>query len=106
MKLRNNRLKLSCKKSKIKPDVNISSIFIGSAMYADADLKHCQKVIDMKTTELANQDLDKYYKALDRAIMRYHSLKLADINKIIKEYWVKTYRGGGLLYEQFFIDLA
>lgn len=50
----------------------------------------------MKTTELANQDLDKYYKALDRAIMRYHSLKLADINKIIKEYWVKTYRGNGM----------
>ena len=66
-----------------------------SSMYADADLKHCQKVIEMKTTELASQDLDKYYKALDRAIMRYHSLKLADINKIIKEYWVKTYQGGG-----------
>lgn len=65
-------------------------------MYADADLKHCQKVIEMKTTELANQDLDKYYKALDRAIMRYHSLKLADINKIIKEYWVKTYRGNDI----------
>lgn len=66
------------------------------ALYADADLKHCQKVIDMKTTEMANQDLDKYYKALDRAIMRYHGLKLADINKIIKEYWVKTYRGGDI----------
>ena len=65
-------------------------------MYADADLKHCQKVIEMKTTELAGQDLDKYYKALDQAIMRYHGLKLTDINKIIKEYWVKTYQGGGI----------
>eukprot|EP00111_Clytia_hemisphaerica_P021776 TCONS_00064034-protein len=69
---------------------------LASSMYADADLKHCQKVIEMKTTELASQDLDKYYKALDRAIMRYHSLKLADINKIIKEYWVKTYQGGDI----------
>lgn len=73
----------------------ISYFSLASSMYADVDLKHCQKVIEMKTTELASQDLEKYYKALDRAIMRYHSLKLADINKIIKEYWVKTYQGGG-----------
>ncbi len=30
-----------------------------------------------------------------RAIMRYHSLKMEEINKIIKELWIKTYRGGG-----------
>lgn len=30
-----------------------------------------------------------------RAIMRYHSLKMQEINKIIKELWIKTYRGGG-----------
>ena len=66
-----------------------------SSMYADADTKHRKKLIEVKTTELANQDLDKYYKALDRAIMRYHGLKLDEINKIIKEYWVKTYKGNG-----------
>ena len=44
-------------------------------MYADADLKHCQKVIEMKTTELANQDLEKYYKALDRAIQALRDFK-------------------------------
>ena len=27
--------------------------------------------------------------------MRYHSLKMQEINKIIKELWIKTYRGGG-----------
>lgn len=51
--------------------------------------------IDIRTTELVNKDLDKYYKALDKAIMKYHSLKLKEINKIIKEYWMKTYRGHG-----------
>ena len=29
--------------------------------------------------------------------MHYHSLKMADINKIIKEYWINTYKGNGKL---------
>ena len=42
------------------------------------------KLVEIRTTELANKDLDKYYRALDQAISRYHQLKLAEINKIIK----------------------
>lgn len=30
-----------------------------------------------------------------RAIMKYHGLKMAEINKIIKEYWINTYKGEG-----------
>ena len=30
-----------------------------------------------------------------RAIMRYHGIKMAEINKIIKEYWINTYKGNG-----------
>lgn len=67
-----------------------------SDMYRNADEKHRQQVIAMKTTEMANADLDKYYKALDRAIMRYHGLKMAEINKIIKEYWINTYKGNDI----------
>lgn len=69
---------------------------------------------------MATTDLEKYYKALDRsvrsiptlssgiiawnpitlrAITRYHKLKMEDINKIIKELWIKTYRGGGENWE-------
>ena len=28
--------------------------------------------------------------------MRFHKLKMEEINKIIKELWIKTYRGGGI----------
>lgn len=38
-------------------------------------------------------DLEKYHKAIDVAIMKYHSMKMLEINKIIRELWVKTYRG-------------
>ena len=27
--------------------------------------------------------------------MQYHSTKMKEINKIIKEYWISTYKGGG-----------
>jgi DNA repair protein RAD50 len=30
-----------------------------------------------------------------RAIMRFHALKMEDLNKIIKELWINTYKGGG-----------
>ncbi|CAH3151310.1 unnamed protein product [Porites evermanni] len=67
-----------------------------SDLYKNADEKHRQQIIALKTTEMANADLEKYYKALDGAIMRYHGLKMAEINKIIKEYWINTYKGNDI----------
>jgi hypothetical protein len=55
-------------------------------------------VLLFQTTELANSDLEKYYKAMDRAIMNYHAQKMAEINTIIRELWRNTYRGNGRKY--------
>ena len=30
-----------------------------------------------------------------RAVMRYHSIKMTEVNAIIKEMWEATYTGGG-----------
>ncbi|VAH48322.1 unnamed protein product [Triticum turgidum subsp. durum] len=46
-----------------------------------------------QTTEMANKDLERYYAALDKALMRFHTMKMEEINKIIKELWQQTYRG-------------
>ncbi len=50
----------------------------------------------MQTTETASKDLGKYYKALDRAITRFHGHKMKEINQIIRELWIKTYMGGDI----------
>lgn len=50
----------------------------------------------MQTTETASKDLVKYYKALDRAITRFHGQKMEEINTIIRELWIKTYKGGDI----------
>ena len=43
-------------------------------------------------------DLDKYYRALDWAIMQYHRDRMKIINRIVKELWRATYRGNDIDY--------
>ncbi|XP_069754223.1 DNA repair protein RAD50 [Narcine bancroftii] len=68
------------------------------AQYRDAEQKFREMMIIIRTTELANMDLDIYYKALDQAIMKFHSIKMEEINKIIRDLWRSTYRGQDIEY--------
>ncbi|KAK9347680.1 AAA domain-containing protein [Lipomyces starkeyi] len=52
-----------------------------------------ETLIKLKTTTASSEDLAKYGKALDSGIMKYHSLKMEEINRIIDELWKKTYSG-------------
>lgn len=66
-----------------------------SQHYGQVDAEYAELFIATKTLELAVADLGQFNKTLERAVMKYHSLKMEDLNKIIKELWFKTYRGGG-----------
>ncbi|NXG22524.1 RAD50 protein, partial [Grallaria varia] len=66
--------------------------------FKDAEDKHRDMMIVMRTTELVNKDLDLYYKALDKAIMTFHSMKMEEINKIIRDLWRSIYRGQDIEY--------
>ena len=61
--------------------------------YKDAASKFKEAHIKVETTKAAVEDLGRYGGALDKAIMKYHSLKMEEINRIIEELWQKTYRG-------------
>ncbi|KAK2739932.1 DNA repair protein rad50 [Onygenales sp. PD_40] len=61
--------------------------------YKDAAIKFKEAHIKVETTKAAVDDLGRYGGALDKAIMKYHSLKMEEINRIIEELWQKTYRG-------------
>lgn len=52
-----------------------------------------KSLLQLETTTLVNEDLAKYAKALDAAIMSYHSLKMREINRIVDDLWKKTYSG-------------
>ncbi|KAL4913395.1 hypothetical protein BDW62DRAFT_166415 [Aspergillus aurantiobrunneus] len=61
--------------------------------YKDAAFKYKESHIKVETTKAAVEDLARYGSALDKAIMKYHGLKMEEINSIIGELWQKTYRG-------------
>eukprot|EP00581_Thalassiosira_minuscula_P014753 CAMPEP_0183721268 /NCGR_PEP_ID=MMETSP0737-20130205/13594_1 /TAXON_ID=385413 /ORGANISM="Thalassiosira miniscula, Strain CCMP1093" /LENGTH=1404 /DNA_ID=CAMNT_0025951247 /DNA_START=143 /DNA_END=4357 /DNA_ORIENTATION=+ len=61
--------------------------------YKDIDERQRQKMIQHETTTIVVSDFDKYYDALDKALLRYHGMKINDINKIIRELWTLTYKG-------------
>ncbi|KAH8813273.1 DNA repair protein Rad50 [Xylogone sp. PMI_703] len=61
--------------------------------YQHAAQKYREAHIKVETTKAAVEDLAKYGQALDAAIMRYHSLKMEEINRIAGELWQSTYQG-------------
>lgn len=66
------------------------------ADYPNVDASYKRQYVKVKSTEIAIEDLEKYAKALDQAIMKYHSVKMDEINKIIREIWTNTYQGADI----------
>lgn len=64
-----------------------------SSDYKNIDDRYHKKWVELQAKTFATDDIDTYSKALDSAIMRYHSLKMEDINRIIDELWKRTYSG-------------
>ena len=64
----------------------------------DAADKFKEMAIRNKLSVRAAEDLDKYYRALDFAIMKYHKEKMKVVNTIIRELWRSTYKGNDIDY--------
>mmetsp|Transcript_5721 Transcript_5721/g.7155 ORF Transcript_5721/g.7155 Transcript_5721/m.7155 type:complete len:1412 (-) Transcript_5721:70-4305(-) len=64
--------------------------------YNDIEERHRVKMIEYETSKIVCSDLDKYHKALDKALLRYHGMKIEDINKIVRELWMLCYKGGDI----------
>lgn len=61
--------------------------------YKSVNDDYHKKWVELQTRSFVNNDIDTYSTALDTAIMKYHSLKMQDINRIIDELWKRTYSG-------------
>jgi DNA repair protein RAD50 len=61
--------------------------------YKDAAEKYKESHIKVETTKAAIEDMKKYSGALDSAIMKFHTLKMQEINAIAGELWRSTYQG-------------
>lgn len=99
-KLSQDRQRLLSESNRCKGTIDVyqsniskNKIDLKQAQYKDIDKRYFDQLIQLKTTEMANKDLDRYYNALDKALMRFHTMKMEEINKIIRELWQQTYRG-------------
>ncbi|KAF9463040.1 hypothetical protein BDZ94DRAFT_1362864 [Collybia nuda] len=61
--------------------------------FKDINKRYTDQLIRVKMSDMANSDLEKYAKALDNAIMKYHGLKMEEVNDTMKHLWNKTYQG-------------
>jgi len=71
---------------------------LNQAKWKNAASMYKEKAIKHKLRLKVAEDLDKYYRALDTAITKYHKEKMKVINKIIREMWKSTYKGNDIDY--------
>jgi DNA repair protein RAD50 len=61
--------------------------------YKNASQQYREMHVKVETTKAAIEDMAKCKIALDHAIMKYHSIKMQEINAIAGELWRQTYQG-------------
>jgi DNA repair protein RAD50 len=69
---------------------------LGGERFHTIDDRYSSIFIKLQTLELAIGDIDKYYKALDKAVQSYHQDKIVQVNAIISELWRSIYRGSDI----------
>lgn len=66
--------------------------------YKDIEQRYSEEWIKLQINLFVSNDITTYAKSLDNAIMKYHSLKMSEINKILKDLWIRTYKGSDIDY--------
>jgi DNA repair protein RAD50 len=61
--------------------------------FKEINKRYTDQLVKVKMSDMANNDLEKYGKALDNAIMKYHGLKMEEVNDTMRHLWNKTYQG-------------
>ncbi|PBK97431.1 hypothetical protein ARMGADRAFT_987149 [Armillaria gallica] len=61
--------------------------------FKEIDTRYTDQLVKVKMSDVANNDLELYAKALDNAIMKYHGLKMEEVNDTMRHLWNRTYQG-------------
>ena len=70
-----------------------ASLDLKGAAYNNIEKRLSKQIVELKTVEMVTDDLERYHKALDKALMSFHASKMEEINKVVRELWQRTYRG-------------
>ncbi|KAI1267700.1 hypothetical protein F5Y18DRAFT_424833 [Xylariaceae sp. FL1019] len=61
--------------------------------FKDAENNYRETHIKSQTLKAAVEDLARYAAALNHAVIKFHSLKMGEVNRMIDELWRDTYQG-------------
>jgi DNA repair protein RAD50 len=64
--------------------------------FPDYKSAYQMQLVRVTACAAAIDDLERYAKALDQAIMRYHGHKMDELNRLIRELWMATYQGADI----------
>eukprot|EP00918_Siedleckia_nematoides_P081874 GHVU01179470.1.p1 GENE.GHVU01179470.1~~GHVU01179470.1.p1 ORF type:complete len:969 (+),score=311.28 GHVU01179470.1:275-3181(+) len=71
---------------------------VSSAKYRNVRARQRDCTIEHTVLQMAVEDLKTYHSELDKALMRFHSLKMTEINRTVKDLWQQTYKGADIEY--------
>jgi len=66
---------------------------LSGPLYAGVEQRHREAIIKHESAAYASRDLSRYHGALDRALMKFHTMKISEINRTLRELWQRIYRG-------------
>lgn len=69
---------------------------LAAPQLSGADDRHRAAETDHRLLTVALADLDRYQRALERALLDFHSAKMAEVNRSVRELWQKVYRGSDI----------
>ncbi|KNH06487.1 DNA repair protein Rad50 [Perkinsela sp. CCAP 1560/4] len=86
-------------KGNIEPlvaDISHRQASLLDVKYEDIERRMASTSIKLQTSQLVVNDIEKYYKALDHAVTKYHMDKITELNTIIENLWRSTYAGSDI----------
>jgi len=92
-KLGQQNARLEGRRGEIHENIRSFKRKLSQPEYRNVDEEYRIASIKHDTTEMAVRDIGKYHAALDKALQRFHGLKIAEINTIIRDLWNLTYKG-------------
>ncbi|KAG0439978.1 DNA repair protein rad50 [Dictyocoela muelleri] len=104
--------KLATFQEKINKILNMKNILIGENRQNVANLEQLKKNNEFQDTELnyrnlflknkifisGNDDLERIIKAFEKSIIQFHNSRIEEVNRILKDLWVNTYKGNDIDY--------
>jgi len=71
---------------------------LAGPLYSGVEQRHREAIIKHESAAFAARDLGRYHQALDKALMKFHTMKMSEINKTVKDLWQRVYRGRDIDY--------